>query len=43
MGLFFSIVLGIVGPAFLWIGKKRQDTNLLLWGAALTIASYFLF
>jgi hypothetical protein len=41
MGLFLSIFLGLVGGGFLWIGKKRSDVKLLLWGAALSILSYF--
>lgn len=38
-----SVVLGVAGMLFLGMGKKEKDFNKMVIGAALTLASFFLF
>lgn len=38
-----SSVCGLVGGVMLWSGKKNNDLNKMLIGAALTLASFFMF
>ena len=41
--LLGSVVFGILGLYFLYRGKKIQSPRLMLLGAVLLVASYFLF
>jgi hypothetical protein len=38
-----SSVVGLLGGYYMYRGKKTQSVKMILWGAALIIASYFLF
>ncbi len=41
--ILISLVLGILGPWMMWRGKKTMDTKMIIWGALLLVASYFIF
>ncbi len=41
--ILVSLVLGILGPWMMWRGKKNMDTKMIIWGAVLLVASYFIF
>ena len=41
--MFASFIMGLLGMYYMYRGKKTQNTKMILWGAGLTIASYFLF
>ena len=38
-----SLVIGTLGMYYLYRGKKTQNIKMILWGAGLTILSYFAF
>jgi len=38
-----SLVIGLLGMVFLGMGKKQNDVQKMLIGAALTLGSFFLF
>ncbi len=38
-----STVVGLLGGYFMYRGKKTQNVKMILWGAAMVVASYFLF
>ena len=38
-----SVILGVVGACYLMYGKKMGDVQKMIIGAALTLASFFIF
>jgi len=38
-----SSIIGILGGYYMYRGKKTQNVKMILWGAGMVIASYFLF
>ena len=38
-----STVVGLLGGYFMYRGKKTQNVKMILWGAVMVVASYFLF
>lgn len=38
-----SSIIGILGGYYMYRGKKTQNVKMILWGAAMVIASYFFF
>jgi len=38
-----SSIVGILGGYYMYRGKKTQNVKMILWGAAMVVASYFLF
>ena len=38
-----SSIIGILGGYYMYRGKKTQNVKMILWGAAMVVASYFLF
>jgi hypothetical protein len=43
IGMFLSFIFGLIGPILVWQGKKQMNPKMMLWGAGMTLASYFLF
>ncbi|HJT23699.1 MAG TPA: hypothetical protein VJ873_03940 [bacterium] len=41
--MMISSVIGMLGGYYMYRGKKTQNVKMILWGAAMVIASYFLF
>lgn len=38
-----SSIVGLLGGYYMYRGKKTQNVKMILWGAGMVIASYFLF
>ena len=41
--ILVSAIMGLLGPYYMYRGKKTQNLNMILIGAALIVLSYFLF